>query len=200
MKVYCDMDGVLVNFRDPVEAMIKQAIAGEYKGDHPAINKSLVKLREKYNDAESFSFREHNLEPVVKRFMMRVISFDPKKFFFELPPLLDGSVQLWHYINTFAEQVNILTAPVKDAKNSVESARAGKTMWVEKYLNPQPSKIIIADAVDKRKWALSENGKPNILIDDKKSTIDSWNEDGGIGILHIPGESSHSIKILSKYF
>ena len=42
----------------------------------------------------------------------------------------------------------------------------------------------------------------SILIDDKSSTIDSWNNAGGIGILHTPKNSSKSInqlmEILSK--
>ena len=34
----------------------------------------------------------------------------------------------------------------------------------------------------------------NILVDDKESTIISWNDSGGIGIFHEPGNSSRSVR------
>lgn len=199
-QIYCDMDGVLVNFKDPVEKMIKDAISGNLYSRDVRVNKLKIKLREKFPNADDFSFEEHNLDKAAKRFMMNFISHNPEKFFANLPPLLDGSVKLWNYINSLGLYVNILTAPVRDYTSSIEPARRGKTSWVQNHLSPQPRKIIVVDAVDKRKWAISEDGAPNVLIDDKKSTIDSWNEDGGIGILHVPGESENSIKILSTYF
>ena len=73
----------------------------------------------------------------------------------------------------------------------------GKTAWVEEWLTPQPSEIIITPAVQKIQFATS-NGIPNIIIDDRKSTVDSWNSAGGIGILHAPGGSASTIEKLKE--
>jgi hypothetical protein len=64
---------------------------------------------------------------------------------------------------------------------------------VESYLDPQPESVIIVDAKEKQNWAIRD-GQPNLIVDDKGSTIDSWNSRGGHGILHIPHDSGRSIE------
>ena len=60
----------------------------------------------------------------------------------------------------------------------------GKLEWVQRLSNMR--KIYFASAVNKPKLA----GSNKILIDDRKDTIDSWNANGGIGILHTSAEST----------
>lgn len=197
-QIYCDMDGVLVNFKDPVEKMIKDAISGNYYSRSALINKRIAKLKERFQSANEFSFQDHNLDKDAKKFMMGVIASNPADFFANLPPHQDGAIHLWKFLHTFGLKVNVLSAPVRDHQDSIESAREGKTFWVKKYLNPQPESIIIADAVKKHLWATDEQGNPNILIDDKASTIDSWNQSGGIGILHVSQQSKDTMLALVK--
>ena len=77
------------------------------------------------------------------------------------------------------------------------SAEEGKELWVSRWLKPSPSSVIMSPAAQKAQYAV--NGDvPNVLIDDKASTIESWNNAGGIGILHTPGGSSASVKELEE--
>jgi hypothetical protein len=197
-QIYCDMDGVLVNFKDPVEKTIKDAISGNFYTRSALLNKKIGKLKEKFKIADEFSFQDHNLEKSARKFMMSLISVDPAKFFADLPPYQDGAVSLWKFLHTFDLKVNVLSAPVPDFNNSIEPAREGKTFWVKKHLNPQPEQIIIAEASKKYLWAVDEQGPPNVLIDDKSSTIDAWNQAGGIGILHVSKQSDETMKALVK--
>ena len=87
--------------------------------------------------------------------------------------------------------VHILSAPVR-GREGTATAEEGKKRWIERHLNPPPESIIIVDAKDKQNWAVRDGGT-NLLVDDKGSTIDSWNSRGGIGILHTPGDSASSI-------
>ena len=70
--------------------------------------------------------------------------------------------------------------------------------WVQR-LDPAPVTVEIEDAVDKPNFAIDRtSGKPNILVDDKAATVAAWNGKGGIGILHVPGQSRASISELER--
>ena len=68
----------------------------------------------------------------------------------------------------------------------------GKLIWVEKNLGLNPDKVNFAH--DKWKYAQSEDGKPNVLIDDFETKVKPFTEAGGIGILHLGARNT--IKIL----
>ena len=57
--------------------------------------------------------------------------------------------------------------------------------------------IIIIPAKNKKEYAVTA-GIPNILIDDKPSTVQAWNSAGGIGILHQPGRSAATVSELIR--
>ena len=54
------------------------------------------------------------------------------------------------------------------------------------------TRTLPVDAKDKQNWAVKDDVR-NLLVDDKGSTIESWNARGGIGILHVPRDSARSI-------
>ena len=62
----------------------------------------------------------------------------------------------------------------------------------KKNLGLNPDKINFAH--DKWKYAQSEDGKPNVLIDDFETKVKPFTEAGGIGILHLGARNT--IKIL----
>jgi len=66
----------------------------------------------------------------------------------------------------------------------------GKTEWVQRLNNMR--KIYFRSAARKADFA----GPNKILIDDRKDTIDAWNANGGIGILHT--SASNTIKKLQE--
>ena len=69
---------------------------------------------------------------------------------------------------------------------------SGKLLWVEKNLGLSSDKVNFEHK--KWKYALSPDGKSNILIDDFQSKVEPFTEAGGIGILHI--SANNTIKIL----
>ena len=67
----------------------------------------------------------------------------------------------------------LLSAPSQD-----ESSKIGKRMW--RRDNTPNTRLILSAAKNKPNYA----DKSNILIDDRKDTIDAWKAKGGIGILY----------------
>jgi hypothetical protein len=83
----------------------------------------------------------------------------------------------WKYIKKY--NPILLSAPSRE-----ESSKLGKRLWVKKNL--PGTKLMLAYAKDKQKEAAPNH----ILIDDRKSNIDEWRANGGIGILHTSAAST----------
>jgi len=188
--IYCDMDGVLVNFEAGAVSLINGALDDEYVLGRRA-GKALGKLRTMLGeDWRAQNKADLNIKPA-RNFMFAMISEDPGGYFAALPPLTDGVNQLWPYLNSTGHTVKLLTAGVS-GKLGMPTAGEGKGMWAMGNLDPQPQEVILSPAREKAGFATS-GGVPNILVDDKVSTIQAWNDAGGIGILHTPGGSSATI-------
>ena len=197
-QIFCDMDGVLVNFEAAIVGLVNQVLdTGEIPG--VPVSKSHKKRlswvrRELGNNWRAKSRPDLDLKPV-RNMMFSAIGANPGPVFSSMPPWPDALQSLWPYITSTGHTVNILSAPIRAREGATSTAKEGKVAWIEKWLRPSPADIIIVPAVQKSNWA-STDGIPNILIDDKKSTVDSWNAKGGIGILHTPGGSSTTIESL----
>jgi len=77
----------------------------------------------------------------------------------------------------------ILSAPLR---GDYDNSSMWKRVWLDKN-NYYPSEAIFTSG--KQKYA-TENGKPNILIDDKPENIEAWIKNGGIGIRYQATEDS----------
>ena len=92
------------------------------------------------------------------------------KYWEDLEWTPDGK-ELWSYLKNYTPK--LLSAPTRD-----HSSIVGKKLWVEREL---PGVDLILRSAGRKK----EFANPNsILIDDRESNINDWNESGGIGILH----------------
>ena len=112
------------------------------------------------------------------------IDIDNKlKFWVEMPWMPDGK-ELWDAIKD--KKPTILSAPSKSP-----SSRLGKRLWVQNNISGAP--LILAAAEKKKNYAR----KDAILIDDRISNINDWNNSGGIGILHT--STASTLNKLSKY-
>ena len=198
--IYCDMDGVIADFVTGVVQLINYYLSYASSGqqiESKSLRKALNKVLNAYG--KNFRIQDHNIivtDKLIKRLKYIVVVQNPGKFFYELPGLVDGTELLWPYITSLGLPVKILSAPINSRKGM--SATQGKTMWVRENLSPQPVDIHIVPAVEKQNFATSATGVANVLIDDKLETINQWNAAGGIGILHIPGESALTIKQINS--
>jgi len=175
-QIYCDMDGVLVDFESAAINQINKDIKNK--------NITCRKMKKLRNDlayiGRDFITREDldkvNKErrlPSARRYMYYRFS-DDEEFWTNLS-WTKGGRALWKFISQ--HDPYILTAPMDDA------CRRGKHRWIQDNLSPQPEKIFMSH--DKYKWATSEDGQTNILIDDFTINTIPWNASGGISILYI---------------
>jgi hypothetical protein len=162
--IFCDMDGVLVNFD---------------KG---------------YQDLTGMS--THHVDAQGKKEFWKAFrqglenSGESEKHYWANLDWQPGGKELWDYIKEYNPY--ILTAPSVNFdlpydqryNREYNESMQGKLEWVQRLSNMR--KIYFASAVNKPKFA----GSNKILIDDRKDTIDSWNANGGIGILHTSAENT----------
>jgi hypothetical protein len=116
-----------------------------------------------------------------------VIDIDNKVKFWVGIPLMNGAKDLIDYVKNY--DYELLTAPSRQ-----KSSMLGKRLWVKKNVGslfPSTPKINFRQAENKSKIKKQLTNK-DILIDDKKSTIDSWDSKGGTGILYVSAEQAIS--------
>tara|TARA_R100001126_G_C4759605_1_gene117068 strand:- start:32 stop:604 length:573 start_codon:yes stop_codon:yes gene_type:complete len=180
------MDGVLCNFEKGVVKAINLELASE-NPKNPKLAAAIIEdLGRNYitvNDIQKFSPGKSS---AATKYMYYLVH-DDVDFWADLE-WQPGGKQLWAYIRQF--DPDILTSPM-DKKGQNESLE-GKLIWVEKNLGLSPDKVNFAH--DKYKYAVSEDGKPNVLIDDFETKVKPFTEAGGIGILHLG--ANNTIKIL----
>ena len=174
-QIYCDMDGVLVDFIQGVVEQMNKDIK-----DSSIQTKEMIKLRGALEEAEETNIEMKDLDkhfkprtPLIRaarNYMYKAFA-DDEEFWANLP-WMPGGRELWAYISQF--DPDILTAPMK------QGSKRGKQRWIDEHLKPAPKRVFMSH--DKYKWA--KNGRPNVLIDDFISNTIPWENAGGIAILH----------------
>lgn len=158
LTIYCDMDGVLVDFVKGTIERINAILDGNLAQDELAISKSMRKAVRKIAREKGEEWRVGTKEDIdfkpVRELMMSYISFNPGEYYGTLPKLNDGVDTLWPFLTSTGYQVNILSAPVEPRKGlDVPTAEMGKKDWVAKNLSPQPKSVIVLPAKRKREFA-----------------------------------------------
>ena len=168
--IFCDMDGVLVDFDEGY--------------------KELTGVTTQHADSQG-----KNEFWGLFRDSLKNKDIPERSYWANLDWMSDGK-QLWDYIKDYNPYV--LTAPSVNFDIPFEEryklenneSMQGKTEWVQRL--PNMRKIYFRSATRKADFA----GPNKILIDDRKDTIDSWNANGGIGILHT--STANTIKQLQE--
>ena len=180
------MDGVLCDFEKAVVDVINRELSSE-NPKHPKLAAKVVAdLGRNYITANDIAKYSPGKSKPAAKYMYSLVH-DDEDFWANLP-WQPGGKQLWSYIRQF--DPDILTSPM-DKAGKTESL-SGKLTWVEKNLGLDVNKVNFAH--DKYKFAVSPEGKPNILIDDFKTKVEPFTDAGGIGILHISVDNT--IKLL----
>lgn len=117
------------------------------------------------------------------------------KFFHELDPL-PGGQQIINWIKTNHIPFTVLSAPLRGPYEA--ASIKGKKDWLDTY-NPGTSKDAIFTS-EKYRYALDDNGNPNVLVDDYGIYINKWKNAGGIPVKHEDGDTGSTITALEKIY
>lgn len=109
-------------------------------------------------------------------------------FFYRLEPL-PGAVEMFRRVyEKFGDRVEILTGIPKERRGIVTAAQ-DKREWVKQYL----SDTVVVNTVYKAEKPSFCRHAGDVLVDDLRPTIRTWNDRGGIGILHENAEKTMNI-------
>lgn len=120
----------------------------------------------------------------------RIINNKGIDFWKNMPWTRDGK-KLWEFLKPYAP--TILSA---HPRSEIDTCILGKKAWVKRELGKKiMEKAIICRRKNKQIHAMSNH----ILIDDQEKNIEEWEENGGIGILHVnTKETINKIKEILK--
>ena len=119
-----------------------------------------------------------------------LLSKKAPNFFRNLKWKKDGK-KLWDFIKGHGPK--ILSA---FPQTWMPNAKADKAQWIKKNTRLPSSEVHLVARADKQRYAVSEMGQPNILIDDHPKNIREWQQAGGVGIVH--RSASETISKLKK--
>ena len=188
-QIYCDMDGVLVDF--------EQGVVNQINKDLQMIRqmediKNLVKIQKALSSLgrdevvlDDMRGKSATSKPV-RDYMYGRVGNDAD-FWARLPWMPNGK-ELWDFIAPY--EPFILTSPME------KGAEIGKAFWIDENLRPLPDKVFMSR--EKYNWALDENGEPSILIDDWSENTVPWAKKGGIAIQHVNAGTATTIATLKK--
>ena len=157
-KIYCDMDGVLVDFEKGVIDKMNEELGSDNPKLPKYANKVIEQLGRNYITRDDIKKYSPGKSKAATNYMYALVH-DDEDFWSNLP-WQPGGKRLWAYIRQY--DPDILTSPMdKGGKNE---SLSGKLTWVKNNLGLSPEKVNFAH--DKWKFAVSDDGEPNILIDD----------------------------------
>ena len=185
LQIYCDMDGVLVDFEQGVVDQINDDLSMlEARGDSKklkALRAALESAGREYVTLDDLRGKSTAVEAVRKYMYARV--GDDENFWANLPWMPNGK-RLWDAIAS--HNPHILTSPMQ------EGSERGKQIWIDNNLKPLPKQIHMSH--EKYKWA----NESRILIHDWDKNIITWDQNGGIAIKHNDDEIDKTLQKLAE--
>ena len=182
MTLYCDMDGVLVDFVAGATDLINNALENPEQYEDLELFNQLTNRLERENrnqivpiDLEKPEYRgiaAEDVMPEARQFMKYLIARAGAEWWQNLP-WMPGGQKLWNHL-VENHDPHILSAPM----GGCEGCEEGKIEWVKRNLGLNPEKIILTY----EKFVFAEN---NILIDDFEINLVPWAKAGGTAIKHV---------------
>lgn len=200
MKLYCDMDGVLVDFNLAAMKLMNEAMQNPEKHEHRecfhALKERLKELGRDHvevADLEKAIYRglaSDEVIPAARELMKQLIAEGGAEWWANLSWHPTGK-KLWEGIKDL--NPTILTAPMSEAPGCAE----GKIEWVRKNLGLTTERMILED--EKYKFAFVAH-EPNVLIDDFTCNTIPWAEHGGIPLLYTSSNVDEIVEKLNRWF
>jgi len=188
-QIYCDMDGVLVDFErgivDQINKDLQMIRKMEDKKNLAKIQRALDSLGRDEIVIDDLRGKSATSKPI-RNYMYGRVGNDAD--FWSKLPWMPGGKELWNFISKYDPY--ILTSPMQ------KGSEIGKAFWIDENLRPLPDKVFMSS--EKYEWALNDAGKPNILIDDWSKNTVPWSNKGGTAIQHVNANTSATISVLKK--
>jgi len=177
MNIYCDMDGVLVDFIDGALIKMNEALLEPPAHLREEVAQVVSELGRNHVVAADLAKYSPSNVKAASNLMYRLLE-DDEEFWANLP-WMPGGKELWAFISV--HNPAILTSPMD--KRGKKGSLRGKERWIKDNLGLANIRELIFEH-KKYRHALSSEGEPNILIDDFMSKVGPWREHGGFGIHH----------------
>ena len=133
---------------------------------------------------------QENRDAVYEALLWQTLSGVPH--YYDTLEIMEGAYDLFMVVyRKYGSRCEILTGIPKPDKNMPTSAE-DKVRWMHRLFSPD----IKVNTVYKKEKVNFYKGADYVLIDDLKSTIDSWNAAGGTGIHH--KSSAETAEVLRK--
>ena len=100
--------------------------------------------------------------------------------FYDKLEIMEDAREMFEMVfEKYGDRVEILSA-IPKPKRRIQNAKEDKILWIRRLFD-ENIVINIVYTEEKKDYCLGEG---YILIDDNEKTINSWNEKGGLGIVH----------------
>lgn len=119
-----------------------------------------------------------------------------EEFFANLKPFGKNGELTKAIIDTVVKEAGGYSICSHPASIDSKASEAGKRIWIHKHLNPLPDEMYFPQ--NKAEYALSDDGSPNVLIDDFPPYIAAWRNKGGIAI-EMRTDNFHSAAQVRSY-
>ena len=192
--LYCDMDGVLVDFSAGALALVNEALKNpELYRDCPqyaALVEKLLELGRSYVtsiDMEKPEYRGLTKEEVIPeaRWLMKELIFAQGAEWWENLPWTPHGRELWAGLIKYNPQ--ILSAPMAGATGCED----GKRAWIKKNIGD----VIVV--LNDEKWHYADG---NVLVDDFAFNTVPWAEHGGSPVLHTDDSYEETLRLVEMLF
>jgi 5'(3')-deoxyribonucleotidase len=190
-QVYCDMDGVLVDFEYSAIDKINETLKDP---THTLTHLSEIVIQELGRDyiiLTDLKKGKYLSSSIAVRNLMQPLLEDDEEWWANLPFLEEGK-KIWSIISKLEPKPIILTSPMNqnEKKGSIE----GKKRWIKTNLELSTNVEVIFSH-DKYEYAVKD-GKAAILIDDFEKNIRLFKQHGG-HIIHHVNSAKDSLNILA---
>ena len=191
-QVYCDMDGVLVDFEYSAVDKINETLKDL---SHPLAHLAEIVIQElgrDYITLADLKKGRHLSSSIAVRNLMQPLLEDDEEWWANLPFLEEGK-KIWEVISKFNPKPIILTSPMD--QNGKKGSIEGKKRWIKTNLQLSTNVEVIFSH-DKYEYAMKD-GNPTILIDDYEKNVRLFKESGG-HIIHHSDSASDSLTTLKN--